>query len=972
MTIEELRVVISAKTDKLQEGINRATSKIREFSKSSNEANSTMGGNVKDMQRKLDSLNSSFEKTQSKIAGMKKELAGLHSKRDSIIENYMDMPAFSGMSKDASLDKMLKSDSEFQKLSSEIEKIESKMSPLIAKNKQTKEEMNSLGETMKRVSEDANRAGNELEKSGHKASKASRGFRDIGHSARTSSSKIAGFASMIDSAFRRALKRILIFQVIYKIINGFIKYMVAALQTNAQFAQSLNIIRTNLYVAFQPIFEFVLPALNALMRGIATVTTYIATAISALFGKTYKQSFNAAKGLNNTIKSMKNVGKATDRAGKKAKKAGKSAKKAGEEAKKALAPFDEINTLDLGKDKNTGAGDVPDVGGGGGGGAPGFEMAMPDMSTIDMSGIEKFKEIMSKIFEPFKKAWENEGQATIDAMKYAFGEIKELVKSIGASWLEVWTNGTGQELLESMLRVLQLIFNIIGDTARATREAWDENERGTQLIQEFHNMLINILHLIESIGNSWRNAWNNGTGKEIMANILEILTNIVGVIGDIAKSFETAWNTAGIGNAIMQHIQNIINHILELANRLTGAFREVWGEVGDTVARVFLDTLRNILGVLDHLGEKLVWVWDHGGEHAFQGFLKLVAKIIEMAGVILNEFVLPFVNWFIDLISPAIAKVKDWVGKLFDKFSALIDWLMGEGKPVLDVIVTVLASMAASFKIVSTVVGIAKKAKELWAAKTVIASAVAGKFGAVVGWLTSPFGIAVVAIGAAIAIGIALYKNWDKIKAKAKEMGEKVKEKWENLKTATKEKFGNMGETVKEKFNNMKSNASTKANEMKSSIASRWDSMKFKTSSTFGSMASTIGSKMSLMKSKISNSGIGRAWDKIWNLKKPKIKMPHFNISGDFSLIPPRAPSFSVDWYDKGGIFTGPQIIGVGEKRPEFVGALDDLREIVREESGGGGDMTIIVKLGEDTIREELISGFNRQSRANGESVLEI
>ena len=29
-------------------------------------------------------------------------------------------------------------------------------------------------------------------------------------------------------------------------------------------------------------------------------------------------------------------------------------------------------------------------------------------------------------------------------------------------------------------------------------------------------------------------------------------------------------------------------------------------------------------------------------------------------------------------------------------------------------------------------------------------------------------------------------------------------------------------------------------------------------------------------------------------------------------------------------------MIGVGEKRPEFVGALDDLREIVREESGRG------------------------------------
>ena len=41
-------------------------------------------------------------------------------------------------------------------------------------------------------------------------------------------------------------------------------------------------------------------------------------------------------------------------------------------------------------------------------------------------------------------------------------------------------------------------------------------------------------------------------------------------------------------------------------------------------------------------------------------------------------------------------------------------------------------------------------------------------------------------------------------------------------------------------------------------------------------------------------------------------------------------------------MFTQPSVIGVGERRPEFVGALDDLRKIVREESNGG-DITINV-----------------------------
>lgn len=56
-------------------------------------------------------------------------------------------------------------------------------------------------------------------------------------------------------------------------------------------------------------------------------------------------------------------------------------------------------------------------------------------------------------------------------------------------------------------------------------------------------------------------------------------------------------------------------------------------------------------------------------------------------------------------------------------------------------------------------------------------------------------------------------------------------------------------------------------------------------------------------------------------------------MHGRFDAKTGDVPYVGVRWYDKGGIFSRPSIIGVGEKRPEFVGALDDLREIVREET---------------------------------------
>ena len=87
---------------------------------------------------------------------------------------------------------------------------------------------------------------------------------------------------------------------------------------------------------------------------------------------------------------------------------------------------------------------------------------------------------------------------------------------------------------------------------------------------------------------------------------------------------------------------------------------------------------------------------------------------------------------------------------------------------------------------------------------------------------------------------------------------------------------------------------------------------------------------------------IGNALKKFFSFDwMPKIKLPHFQISGGFSLVPPKVPKISVKWYANGGILNRPTIFGAngdslmggGEAGKEAVLPIDLLKSYIREEN---------------------------------------
>jgi len=119
-----------------------------------------------------------------------------------------------------------------------------------------------------------------------------------------------------------------------------------------------------------------------------------------------------------------------------------------------------------------------------------------------------------------------------------------------------------------------------------------------------------------------------------------------------------------------------------------------------------------------------------------------------------------------------------------------------------------------------------------------------------------------------------------------------------------------------------------------------------------------------------------------WSL--PKIKLPHFSISGSFSLNPPSIPHFSVEWYKKamnnGMILNSPTIFGAagnhllggGDAGPEAVVGVQSLMDMIQNAvantqlAADTGNITIPVYIGGNLIDEMIVTAQQRRALRSG------
>lgn len=279
----------------------------------------------------------------------------------------------------------------------------------------------------------------------------------------------------------------------------------------------------------------------------------------------------------------------------------KSASGSAKQASKSLSSIhSEINNV---SDNNSA---------GGGETTPSIDLSQVDNSMLVWAN--KWKEKLSKFFAPFKEAWNNQGQKTIDSAKNAFEKIKEAVISVGKSWNEVWSNGTGQQTIELTLQIFQNTCDIIANIAEAWNNAWNTDNKDTELIQTMWDALNKLLTLIEIITNKIKEFTSNPIVQEYFQNAIEMVTNFWNTLGGLIEfltgvftgDWEKTWTglkdfVSGIFGMIWNAINSKILMIKGIISSVLEGIKNIWSNIWNGIKDFASNVWENLLNKIDSI-----------------------------------------------------------------------------------------------------------------------------------------------------------------------------------------------------------------------------------------------------------------------------------------------------------------------------------------------------------------------------------
>lgn len=266
----------------------------------------------------------------------------------------------------------------------------------------------------------------------------------------------------------------------------------------------------------------------------------------------------------------------------------------------------------------------------------------------------------------------------------------------------------------------------------------------------------------------------------------------------------------------------VINRLMSMDDKVArdaagvGLFGTMWEDLGTEAMQALADmeagayaTGKELEGIQDIKYDNLGAAFETIKRNLEVGLLPVASDLAntlvdaapEIAAAMEN--LTPIISGVADAVFPVIGTVIELAGDGIAFLTENIDLLA----PAVAGLTAVLggyrlASMlsAAATGTATGAITISSVATGAWTTVSGIATAATTALGAAFTFLTSPIGLIILAIGAVIAIGVLLYRNWDVVKEKAAQLGEYLSGVWQSIKTKVSEFIGKIKETFKTGF----------------------------------------------------------------------------------------------------------------------------------------------------------------------------
>lgn len=519
----------------------------------------------------------------------------------------------------------------------------------------------------------------------------------------------------------------------------------------------------------------------------------------------------------------------------------------------------------------------------------------------------------------------------------------------------------GETALDKISKSAEKLAKLLKKLWKPFQDAWKKEGKNT--IEAAQIALSGIAKLAKSVGKSLVEVWTNGTGTTMLTTMLRIAQNVLKTIGNIASGFGDAWNKNNVGTQIIQNIANALVVVMQFVERIA-ADTATWAANLDFYP--LLESISNLTSafapILESIGNVLEWIY--------------------------KNIVLPMLKWVIEVGLPTVVNLV-----------AKVATFLADHQPIVEAFGAALIGAFAAAKIaglasiiIKNVSGIAMAAKGL----ITLMTGTGGIMGGIKAIATAigPGGVFVLAVGACIAIGVLLYKNWDKIKEmagkvwdwvsnKTRRFVEDIGNKLRGLATKMTTIWGSIKASAHQKWNAIWSTVSGFVERIKNAIVDKFTSAKNTVVGVFNGMRDAIRSVLNNIISVVNGAiskvnGVVSAIESAFSFGPWKVPTPFGSKTIGFKATFPRVPT--VPYLAKGAVIP---------PRSEFLAVLGDqkqgnnietpealLRKIVREETAGrqagGGSYRFTAQINRRTLFDEMMKEAQMRRDTSGRNPFEM